>query len=427
MTGTSGDFLQAVYGLRKAAEAEFSGNEYYRVANEIAGLAELAGWDKDAPAGKGAAYGFASMLAEVRKLAAAGVPANRHSLVAHKLDVLQAILTPPAKEIRERMTETSGDLLQAVYGLRKAAEAEFSGNEYYRVANEIAGLAELAGWDKGEPAGKGAAYGFASMLAEVRKLAATSVPANRYSLVAHKLDVLQAILTPPAKETGKAGAMSEKREAAIAANAAAGTSAAPKPGFSELAALSAARVQEMAESLGIAPAHRIPHAAAEAPAGLGMERRSSEPCAMAELAPVTMEPLAPAAIPAGQKVAEETPAERRLERRSSEPVKEILEAMEPAPILAEGPPEPDPAEAAFYLGSPAPQSDAGLEEEEVRADIAAAEAAAEPAALVSAAVPDNAAPPAGQKIEVKKPDQTKAKPPKTLFKLWLDLAFGRKD
>jgi hypothetical protein len=37
------------------------------------------------------------------------------------------------------------------------------------------------------------------------------------------------------------------------------------------------------------------------------------------------------------------------------------------------------------------------------------------------------APAAVQKIEVIKPAETKRKEPKTLFKLWLDLAFGRKD
>src|SRR5208337_1806466 len=82
-------------------------------------------------------------------------------------------------------------------------------------------------------------------------------------------------------------------------------------------------------------------------------------------------------LAAGQEVAEETQAERRLERRSSEAGTEILEPVEPAAIPAEGPPEPNPAEAAFYLGSPAPESDAELEEESVREDVAAAEVAAE--------------------------------------------------
>ncbi len=35
MTGASEDLLKAVYGLRKAAEAQFTGNAYYQLTNEI--------------------------------------------------------------------------------------------------------------------------------------------------------------------------------------------------------------------------------------------------------------------------------------------------------------------------------------------------------------------------------------------------------
>ena len=72
------------------------------------------------------------------------------------------------------MTGASEDLLQAVYGLRKAAEGQFTGNAYYQVANEINELIEVLGWGSGEAGpGQGAAYGFATMLDEVRKLART--------------------------------------------------------------------------------------------------------------------------------------------------------------------------------------------------------------------------------------------------------------
>ena len=50
------------------------------------------------------------------------------------------------------MTGASEDLLQAVYGLRKAAEGQFTGNAYYQVANEINELIELLGWGSGEAA-----------------------------------------------------------------------------------------------------------------------------------------------------------------------------------------------------------------------------------------------------------------------------------
>jgi hypothetical protein len=67
------------------------------------------------------------------------------------------------------------------------------------------------------------------------------------------------------------------------------------------------------------------------------------------------------------------------------------------------------------LGSPA-VSDASLEEDAVRQDMASAEAGR-----------DARAPAAVQEIDVKEPDEIKRREPKTLFKLWLDLAFGRKD
>jgi len=187
-------------------------------------------------------------------------------------------------------------------------------------------------------------------------------------------------------------------------------------------AIAAPRSKEAAHDVG-SQAAQTQHGA---PEGTGLAAAAPQTAAEPALQPSS--PAHDTKTPAaGQKVAEEALAERRLERRSSEAGTEILEAVEPAAISAEVPPEPNAAEAAFYLGSPAPESDASLEEESVLEDIAAAEAAAEPAAAVSAPVLDTPAPSAGQKIEVKKPDQTKAKPPKTLFKLWLDLAFGRKD
>jgi len=48
-------------------------------------------------------------------------------------------------------------------------------------------------------------------------------------------------------------------------------------------------------------------------------------------------------------------------------------------------------------------------------------------AVAAAPAPEAVAPAAVRKIEVIKPAETKRKEPKTLFKLWLDLAFGRKD
>ncbi len=368
------------------------------------------------------------------------------------------------------MMGASEDLLQAVYGLRRAAETDFQGNAYYQVANRIDGLIEHLGWGHGRIAvGKDAAYGFASMLAEVRKIAEASTSGDRYRMIALELDHLASLLQPAAP---KATAVSEKRRAAIAANAPVATPAAApafmygaRPTFDTLAAISKARVEEVSASLGIAAAHHSTalHRKAEPMLGDGeLERRSSEPCAMAELAPVILEPVAaaalsaealavprlegaaqhlgspsaqagdgaiqgtaaasspqtpaqPAAKPAASAhdraadAARQAPGERRLESRSSEAVTQPLASVEPAAIPGEIAAEPNAAEAAFYLGSPAPESKPGDVEETVTGGIAAAEIAAQRAA-------------AGASGEQPKPKQKK-----TFFRLWLAFAFGRKN
>ncbi len=426
------------------------------------------------------------------------------------------------------MSGASEDLLRAVYGLRKAAEAGFRGNAYYQITNRIDGLIEHLGWgDGGITAGKGAAYGFASMLAEVRKIAEASTSGNQYHTIARELDLLATFLAPSATAAPKAEAMSEKRIAAIAANApVAAPAAAPayisvgaRPSFDGLAAASRARVEEVAASLGIAAAHHpdTSHREAEPILADGeLERRSSEPCAMAELAPVILEPVAAAALsaealavphldgaaqhlgspsaaagdratqgtaaasapetaarpaaepsaPAHDRAADaarqkiesfdelaaaskaqvehvaaalgvhELPApdvqagealtERRLESRSSEAVTQAVETLEPAAIPGETAAQPNAAEAAFYLGSPAPEGKPEAFEEAVLVDIAAAETtAARAAAGASAPMQDAQATPAGQKKVAG--EELKPKQPKTLFRLWLDFAFGRKD
>ena len=295
MTGASEDLLQAVYGLRKAAEAQFTGNDYYQVANEIAVLIELLGWgDGPVPVGQGASYGFATMLDEVRKLARASTSGSQYNVIVHKLDRLASYVTPaasvpaPAAPVSEkpaaaaapaaapepvtrrsccapapvaapvevpasvpaptpsaakptfddlaaaskaRVEEVaaslgigaahhaapshheaeaapavgpSEQLLQALYGLRKAAEAQFTGNAYYQVANEINGLIELLGSGDGRvPAGQDAAYGFATMLDEVRKLAETGTSRNQYFAIVCRLDLLASYVTPAAPASEK--------------------------------------------------------------------------------------------------------------------------------------------------------------------------------------------------------------------------------
>ncbi len=292
------------------------------------------------------------------------------------------------------MPGASENLLGAVYGLRKAAEAGFKGNAYYQVTNRIDGLIEQLGWgDGGIPVGKGAAYGFASMLAEVRKIAKASTSGSQYHTIARELDHIASFVAPSATVAPKAAEMSEKHIAAIAANAPqAAPATAPaymseaRQTFDSLAAASKARAEEAAASLGIAAAHhpQTPHREAEPILADGeLERRSSEPCAMAELAPVILEPVAAAALSA--------------------------EALA-VPGL-DGP--------ARRLGSPSAQAGDGATQG--TAAQSAPQTAAHPAAEPSASAHDRAADAARQKIEVK--EEPKPKKKKTFFRLW----FGKKD
>jgi hypothetical protein len=281
------------------------------------------------------------------------------------------------------MMAESGELYRAVTGLRKAAEAGLTGNSYYQTANRIADLFEIIG-----PAAEGAApsgdaaYDFAIMLAGVRKSVHSHLSGNRYYMAINKLDEIASIAKPAPE------AAAQRR-----------------PSFEGLAAASKARAEAAAASLGVVPAREaVPlHAqSAETIADGELERRSSEPCLMAELAPPALEPVAPAPI--------------------------LAEAATPAPL----------DQAAKSLGSPAAQSEHSAAQG-TAPSAAAAHPAAAPAFQPSAPAYDPEAasagqtvgaapdPAAGQYVQVKEPDEIKRKEPKTLFKLWLDLAFGRKD
>ena len=362
MTGASEDLLQAVYGLRKAAEGQFTGNAYYQVANEINELIELLGWGSgEAAPGQGAAYGFATMLDEVRKFAKTGTSGSLYSAITYKLDVLASYMTAtgsapapvsekpavaatpasapvaapapavaaapvvepapaaaaaPAAEPAPAVAAApvaepalaaaeSEDLLQAAYGLRKAAEAEFTGNAYYQIANEIDGLIEtLGGNEGGVTPGQGAAYGFATMIDEVRRLAKARTEGNQYYSIVVKLDRLESHMIPaaPVSEQPTAPAPATAPAAApvtAPASAPVHTPSPARPTFDDLAAASKARVEVVAAGLDIVPAHHVAPPHHEVPDVL--EKRSSEPCSMAELAPVAEEQVAAAeaaALPA---------------------------------------------------------------------------------------------------------------------------------
>jgi hypothetical protein len=324
------------------------------------------------------------------------------------------------------MMGVSGELYRAVTGLRKAAEAGLIGNSYYQTANRIADLIELIG-----PAAEGAvpnedaAHDFASALAGARKAVESHLSGNRYYMAINKLEELACLSPAPPSPAQRA------------------------PSFDELAAASKARAAAAAASLGVVTAREAVPLHAQSPETLAdgeLERRSSEPCLMTELAPPALEPVAPApifpqatapadlgkaaqslgsppasgehsAVPGAAPVAAAAHPAAASALQASTPAYDTKAASAVQTLEAAGDPAPDqsPDEAAFYLGSPA-ASDAGLEEEAVRLDMATAEAGRAAAA-----------PAAGQEIRVKKTDEIKPKESKTLFKLWLDLAFGRKD
>jgi hypothetical protein len=186
------------------------------------------------------------------------------------------------------MTRASSELFQAVDGLRQAVEAEFTGNGYYLAASQITELRELLGQDPGPVShANGSRLSFAMSLDAVRKRADAELLDNRYYLVAHKLDVLAFLET----RYGKNG------KAPIAA-----TPAATQNGtrsFEALASLAKARVEQSARVLGASwhqPSAPNPAAQPEVIADGELERRSSEPCFMAELAPPSMETMAAAGL-----------------------------------------------------------------------------------------------------------------------------------
>jgi nicotinate-nucleotide--dimethylbenzimidazole phosphoribosyltransferase len=416
MTGASEDLLQAVYGLRKAAEAQFTGNAYYQVANEINELIEVLGWGSgEAGAGQGAAYGFATMLAEVRKLAKTGTSGSLYSAITHKLDVLASYMTAaasapapvsekpavaaapapapvaeaapavaaapaaepvqaiPAAAVAEPApavaatpapepvpaaapaavaapaaaaapAAVSEDLLQAVHSLRKAAEAEFTGNTYYQAANEIDSLIETVGGNEGGVTpGQGAAYGFATAIDEVRRLAKARTGGNQYYSIIVKLDRLASHLIPAAPVSEKPAAAAPAAAPAIAP---VHTPSSAKPTFDDLAAASKARVELVAAGLGMVPAHNLTPPHHEVPDVL--EKRSSEPCSMAELAPI-----AEAALPAdhsheGAGDGAKCPFHAMLADTPGEAAAEPAPA--PAVAAAEAVAAPLPADHAHHTG-----------------------------------------------------------------------------
>ncbi len=149
--------------------------------------------------------------------------------------------------------------------------------------------------------------------------------------------------------------------------------------------------ETVALSQGDGAAHGVGSPASEAP--LGASEGTAAPASAQTPAYAGAELSASkhdrAAHAAGQTV--ETPSERRLESGRTEAIGQAVEALEPAAVSGEIVASPGAPQAAQHLGSPPAQSE--VSEKAWPSEIA---------------------------------DKAKPERPKTLFRLWLDLAFGRK-
>src|SRR5258706_5249354 len=297
------------------------------------------------------------------------------------------------------MDHGSEDLYRAVRNLLKAAEVEFAGNSYYLVSNDITGLIELIGLGKeNAPAANDLVMEFSAALHDVRRLAETGLSGNRFYLVSHKLEELSFLSSALRLPVGKVTAAKEKTEpvqASLADVASSvpdvGTMAKPRT-FDDLAAASKSRVDAVAASLAIEPRQSTAPTPAAAPETLAdgeLERRSSEPCSMAELAPPIMEPVASSSFP------------------------------------PHGAPHHESVSAAGDMGSSAIEIERSLQDGANPAN-SSAKASSEPSLQAAAPAHDSAAAATEQKVEPEKAAEAKPKEEKTLFALWLDMMFGRK-
>ena len=273
------------------------------------------------------------------------------------------------------------DLLKALNGLKSAAGNELSGEAHEVALQHIKGLFRLAGFDGEETGdgGKEAPVPFAQALANVRTQAEGELSGNAFYLASNSLDDLAGLSS--------------------------GQVAAAAPSFDDLAAASKARVEEGAASLG-AEAHED----YDVLAGMEFEKRSSEPCCMPEILPLTEEPVTePLAADVTQ-----APSAR-----------EVAEATHDFGTPA--------AEAGHVPGHGARREEAASYAETARAfeRKAAASARVEPSMIVTKAERRSASPaPEAPKVAAKTfeaaPKQQHKAPEKTFFSLWLDMVFGRR-
>ena len=316
------------------------------------------------------------------------------------------------------------DLLQALNGLQMAADSELSGDAREAASQYIKELFRFAGFD-GEDAGEGRgeeAVPFAQALAEVRTQAEGELSGNAFDLASIIFDDL-ANLSPSSLSAPQEHAPEPVTEPAPEFSGPVRETPAESPraqvqpagpGFNELAAASKSRVEDVAASLYhyASPLHEHQDVQEQYDvlAGMEFEKRSSEPCSMPEIVPLTEE-VPPPAVPSP-----EAPALVEVIQAAS--AREVAEATHDFGIPA--------AEAGHVPEYAAPQAVAPVEFKPEPA------VAAAPRVIVTKAEPRSAsAARAAMPVRPAKTIETAPKPQhkdpeKTFFNLWFDMVFGRK-
>lgn len=215
------------------------------------------------------------------------------------------------------MKRGNSSLTSAISDLRREIEAGLKDNVYYLTTQKLNELSEIVNSRNGgePPTANGKPQhliGFGPALETLRAKLDAELKDNRYYLASHKLDVI-ALIAARAKTAKPQAALAPTPESAASVHAAIDTSraapaAAPQPGtepksFDDLAAESRKRVEQATSEASDAPQADETF----------YERRSSEPCAAAELeaaaSPALAEPPRPAATAASPSPEEEEPAQ----------------------------------------------------------------------------------------------------------------------
>jgi hypothetical protein len=290
------------------------------------------------------------------------------------------------------MAEATGRTDEALGSLRRAIESSFRGNAFYMAEQNARELAELMEASPQESAVLGTRKSVPAAVADMRASLEKTLTGNRYYMASNVLDRIGFLATDIAKPA--------------AVRAAAKTSplnGAKRRSFDDLAAESRARLQEVAQSLGVNTAARAAadEAAAEKPASHRppverpdsltdgeLERRSSKPAASAIPDPGKMDKVEAASISA-----------------SAVPTAGVVEA---APDLR----SPDTGSGPAAAAQPKPHNSAAERE------------AAAPAPHAAAPAHDPAPAATGQKVS--QSTAGTVKPKKSIFALWLDILFGTK-